>query len=317
LGFTGCPLSGSPNPGFAHYNPRTGKNSLIAYNTNKEIDNSMETKSIDGLKIYYEPENADAAELVGGACEKTISLLAERWGLKIPADCRVYVMTSWEWYLWHSSPPLWKVLLAITLPINYFRIRKMWPLAGGWEQQYGTRHTMGVKTPELMEQADRSHGLKLFEVEDNVTQKVEYVTCHELTHAFVSDFKLPNWLKEGLSMLAVDYYAGSNTVREDTMQSLMKFDEVDESEKERQLIINDPDAIIYIYARGYWITRYLEETYPDLLTSLFSEQMARQNIEEKIAARMGLSREEFWREINDIVLQYFGTQEKESHHALE
>jgi hypothetical protein len=259
------------------------RTTLIAYNNCKEIDNSMETKSIDGLKIYYEPENADAAELVGGACEKTITLLAEHWGLKTPADCRVYVMTSWEWYLWHSSPPLWKVLLAITLPINYFRIKKMWPLAGGWEQQYGTRHTMGVKTPELMEQADRSHGLKLF----------------------------------GLSMLAVDYYAGSDTVREDTLQSLEKFDEVDESEKERQLNINDPDAIIYIYARGYWITRYLEETYPGLLPSLFNEQTERQNIEEEIAARMGLSREDFWREINDIVLQYFGTQGKESHHAPE
>ena len=94
----------------------------------------METLKINGLVLFFDASEQDAAKLIGAACEKSVQIIHERWGLDIPEDCRVYVMTSWLRFLFHAPPWPYRILVAATLPLWYFRARKLWALAGGWHQ---------------------------------------------------------------------------------------------------------------------------------------------------------------------------------------
>lgn len=265
----------------------------------------METMPIGGLTLYFDADERDAAELISGACEKTIWLARENWSLAVPSDCRVYVMTSWLDFIFHSAPWRWRVLLAPTLPIWYFRVSKLWRFAGGWMQRYGARRAVGIKPPRLIEDADRSMGDRIFVRETDVREKVQHIACHELTHAIAAHLKLPMWLNEGLAMLAVDKFFGRPSVRPETIETLSKSPGQTSPGEYRKVKISDPDAIVYHYVRGYWITRYLEDAQPALLTDILSQRYSHKALERKLAAALGIGREEFWGSINDIVVSHF------------
>lgn len=61
----------------------------------------MKQLRIVGLDLYYEPQEQDSARLIGAACEKSVQLIQQRYGLPAPRDCRVYVLTSWRRFLFH------------------------------------------------------------------------------------------------------------------------------------------------------------------------------------------------------------------------
>ncbi|MDY0020657.1 MAG: hypothetical protein RBT47_11725, partial [Anaerolineae bacterium] len=142
----------------------------------------MQKIAVESLTLYFDAEEREAAGWVRQACERSARLLREQWGLAAPKDCRVYIMTSWLDFAFRSAPWLWKMLLALTLPLWAFRIRKLWPLAGGWAQSYGRRRTVGVKPPRLLQLADRRMGERIFIEEGTLDEKVQRITCHELTH---------------------------------------------------------------------------------------------------------------------------------------
>ena len=114
----------------------------------------MQTKTISGLTLLFDQNEQKAAELIGQACEKSVQTIQGCWGLDTPEDCRVYVMTSWLRFLFHAPSWPYRILVAATLPLWYFRARKLWALAGGWHQQFGQRRAVGVKPPHLLKNAD-------------------------------------------------------------------------------------------------------------------------------------------------------------------
>jgi len=137
----------------------------------------METMAVDGVTLFFDAREREAAGLVRDACEKSIRLIRECWGLDTPADCRVYVMTSWLHFVFHSSPWPWRILLGISMPLWYYRVKKTWPFAGGWAQRYGKRRAVGIKPPRLIQQADRAMGELIFIQEADISEKMQHVTC--------------------------------------------------------------------------------------------------------------------------------------------
>jgi len=182
----------------------------------------------------------------------------------------------------------------------------MWRFAGGWTQRYGTRLAVGVKPPRLMSSADRSIGERIFMPEDDVTEKVRHVTCHELTHAFVAHLRLPSWLNEGLAMVTVDRFFGKATVRQDTLALLGRPSHPSRPIAAAALNIADKGAIVHHYVRGYWIARYLAETNVELLRELLSVRTTRQQLESRIAARLGVASGALWTDVDSILLSHFG-----------
>jgi len=264
--------------------------------------------TVDGLTVYFDADEREAAGLIGRASAKSAQLIRRLWGLETPRDCRVYVMTSWFRFLFHSAPAyLWPVLVLL-MPFWIGRVRQLWRVAGGWAQRWGTRRAVGVKPPRLMEIADTSIGSRIFVKTENIEEKVENVTCHELVHAFSGHLKLPMWLNEGLAMVTVDYFLDKQTVRDDTLDLVEQWTGEKDPARYRKMRITNPDAIVYHYARGYWLTRYLEETRPELLEELLKRRLGHRKLERRVAAAVGMKPSEFWRSIDGTVVTHFRTE---------
>lgn len=265
----------------------------------------MDTLPANGLTIYYPPEERAAAELVRETCAQTLAVIGQRWDLAAPRDCRVYVMTSWQGMLFHAAPWPWRISMALLLPVWALRTRRVWPLAGGWMLSFGRRRTVGVKPPRLMVQADRSIGQRLYKEENSLNEKVRNITAHELTHACTAHLRLPVWLNEGLAMLAADLLLAQDTIRAETLDILAATTVKTNPASYRKLNLRDHDALVYVYARGYWITRYLADAHPALLTQLLARRHRRRDLEAQVAAACGLTPGAFWRAIDDAVVEYF------------
>jgi hypothetical protein len=265
----------------------------------------MQRISINGLTLYFGEEDQDTVAQIRQACEKSVHLMQEHYGLDTPKDCRVYIMTSWIGFMFHSAPWPWKVLLVVTLPLWANRVKKVWLLAGGWEQRFGQRRAVGVKPPRILQLADKRIGDRFFVSRENVDERVQSITCHELTHAFTSHLELPTWLKEGLAMVMVDKYFEEPTVRYETLEMLERPSDKHSTGGRQKLKIEDEEAMVDLYARGYWLTRYIEETQPGLLKGLLSRRYHHDELESKIAAAYGKRIEEFWGEIDEVLYSHF------------
>lgn len=265
----------------------------------------METALVKGLTLFFDLDERDAAEIIRRACEKSVQLIHEYWGLDTPADCRVYVMTSWLHFCFHAAPWHWRILLGALWPLWYFRARQVWPYAGGMAQQFGKRRAIGVKPPWLVQLADKSMGERMFVQIDDMDTKVQLVTCHELTHAFASHLKLPMWLNESLAQITSDKFLGEPTVRFDTLRTLSSSSCGTDPGRYQKARVSNPDALVYHFVRGYWITRYMQDTRPELLKSLLVQRYPHKVLETQVATAYGMGYKEFWEKIDGIVVSHF------------
>jgi hypothetical protein len=223
----------------------------------------VEQLTTSGPTVYFEAQDGDDAKLIAGACECAVTVLGEEWGLRPPEDCRVYVASDGRSFVTRSAPPAWRVLLTVTRPIWSRTLRKSWRFSGGLSQQYGRRWVIGVKPVRLMRAADPGVQHRLFVTEDDVEQRVRHVLTHELAHAAASDRKLPDWLDEGLAMLAVDRCFEKATVRAETIDLVGHRPK--RSERKRPV-----DTTLRLYAQAYWTARYIDEAKPGLLREVLA-----------------------------------------------
>jgi hypothetical protein len=264
----------------------------------------METRSIHTVTLYFDAGEERAADLITGACQRSLDLIHELWGLAAPAECRVYVMTSWQRFMFHSAPWPWRIYLALTLPLRYGRIQQVWAMAGGWAQRYGQRQTIGIKPPRLLREVDAGLRERVF-VRREVDEWVQHNTCHELVHACSEHLRLPSWLHEGLAMITVDRFAGKATVKGVTLQTLASLSQGTRPQEGYAGFSSDPDSLLYLAVRGYWITRYLAEAQLALLREQFAQPQPHEALEGALAAGMGMDLEEFWSRIDSVVVSHF------------
>jgi hypothetical protein len=204
--------------------------------------------------------------------EATVTTLGARWGLQVPGGCEVHVLTDPDAFLRATAPPRWRWLLGVTRPLWRTRAERVFALAGGWMQPWRGRPAVGVKPPELLARAETRLGERLFLPVPDPFEKVGHIATHELTHAFTAHLRLPPWLNEGLAMRAVDHVAGRSTVREDSRE-LARLDPATLGRRAyRRVQPRDHDALIELYATGYWLTRRLEDEAPALLAELLSRR---------------------------------------------
>lgn len=65
------------------------------------------------------------------------------------------------------------------------------------------------------------------------------------------------------------------------------------------------DALIQFYAQGYWATRYLAETQPELLPRLLAQRRSHAALEGEITTVLQLAPTAFWQELNGVVVAHF------------
>lgn len=265
----------------------------------------VETMSSNGFVVLFDTCDRDTADVVAGACEKSVLHICDNLGLGAPADLRVYVMTSWLRFVFHPAPWHLRILLAISLPLWFMRVRRLWCYSAGWSQRFGGRTAVGIKPPRLLEHADGSIGAEVFMEERDADEKTEHVTCHELVHAFTAHLKLPLWLNEGLAQVMVEEVFGKRTVKDSTLSMLERSSGGRGAGSYRKLRPGDKTALAYHFVRGYWLTRYLRSTKPGLIVSLLRTRRSHGRVEREVAEACGMDAREFWSVIDNTLVSHF------------
>ena len=261
----------------------------------------MKAKSIRNLSLYFEEGEEAAAELIASASERSLDIIQDLWELEAPALCRVYILTSWRSFLFHSAPWPWRVYLAATLPLRSARLQKVWDMAGGWTQPYGRQWVIGIKPPRLLQKVDTGLRGRVF-IRREVGEWVQHNTCHELVHACSGHLRLPAWLQEGLAMVTVDRFAGRQTVKPETLEALIK--QTHKTEPQRANF-PDPDILLYLAVRGYWITRFLADLKPGLLREQLVRRQPHAALEAALAAGLDMDPGDFWTQIDKLVAAHY------------
>ncbi len=180
--------------------------------------------------------------------------------------------------------------------------QRLWPVVGGITLRTQPPAVL-VKPPRLLAEANVRLGEKLFIRLEDIDDRVRSVTCHELVHAYANSRALPPWLNEGIAMLTVDRFFGFDTVKPQTLELLGT---VERPIRSYLSLPKLPDTeLVKLYARGYWITRYLSERHPDVLERLLGRRLGIGINEGRLAAAVGLPRRRLWAEIDGIVFDHF------------
>jgi hypothetical protein len=269
----------------------------------------VKSQQIENLVLVYPPVEQETADLIAAACEKAIALAGETWGLGPPEGCRIYVMTSWLGFIFQSAPWPWRILLGATLPFWGFRARRTWPYSAAWTQRYGKRVAIGVKPPRMLAESDPKHrdrlGFRMFVEEKDMGVNVQQVTCHELVHACSAHLELPTWLNEGIATVTSDRFLDRPTIKRETLTYMRTFAPKAPPLSYRDLSRRGVEAIAYHGIRGYWLTRYLEETHPGFLRDLFSRHRDVGTMEREIISELEMEPERFWHDIDEVVADHF------------
>lgn len=256
----------------------------------------MKNVIVDNIKILFNDEGKSAVDLFADACTRISPLIYEIWDLKTPSNCKIYIMTSWQSFLFHSASFPRKLFYVLTILLWYVRINREWPRIIGWTLP--PHPTSGVKTPALIKLSDRKLGEKIFIQETNLDKIVQSAICHELVHAFSVHLKLPLWLNEGIAMYTVDKFIEKTTVKAETIKFLETYPHKHRPTNYRKLMRLDADSIVYNYVRSYWLTRYLEHNYPGFIKSLLVKHQSNRKIEKQLSVKTGIPLKEFWNEID-------------------
>jgi hypothetical protein len=261
----------------------------------------MSMKKVGDIRIIYPKKEAKTAELAAEACEEAFRLTRDIWGLKPPKDCRIYVMTSWLGFIINSAPPKWKLSLLPTFPLWMPRIRRTWPYSAAWTQRYGPRIAIGIKPPRLIERSQRKIGSIMLVEEPDPDLNIRNVTCHELIHACSARLILPMWLNEGIALYGTERFSGKPSIRTETLRLIREHSPKEGPPSYSRLSRMRVEQIAYHDSRGYWLVKYLEETSPGFLKSLFDLHRYESELEEKIAEKLGIGKEDLWLKIDDII----------------
>jgi hypothetical protein len=241
-----------------------------------------------GIPVYFPERYRLFAEGIVVAVEETTRFLQDHWRLRPPADCQVHVLTDVFGFIAETVPRRLRILVALTKPLWRKRAERTFRIAGGWMLPWPGRMAVGVKPPELLASAKTSLGERLFEPVPDPTEKAMHLTCHELTHAYSAHLRLPPWINEGLAMRAVDHVAGYPTVREETSVQVLWDTSALDPKAYRQVKPADHEALLSLYATGYWMTRRLEEQAPDTFRELLEHRRSPGDVNRLVSEALAL-----------------------------
>jgi hypothetical protein len=106
-------------------------------------------------------------------------------------------------------------------------------------------------------------------------------------------------------MVSVDGLRGAPSVRSDTLELIAGRRVKCSPTGYPRSSLKDADAWIYLYARGYWLTRYIVDKRPTLIPGLLEKPRPHCEVEEETARAFGLGHDEFWSRIDEMLVIHF------------
>jgi len=246
------------------------------------------------IEIQYQARDEAVARDVLSSSGTYLDGIEAHYGLRRPARIRLVVLTSWFWFPFQTAP--WYLLPSVImlLPVWARRARRIWPIAGGWQQSYpGGVAAIGIKPPRMIDQSDLSVGEQLFREIEDARMKTHSLLIHELTHACTNRMHLPAWLNEGLAMAAVDHLLGIESVLPQS-RNLVREEVLRKERMRAGQTGRDRDALLALYAAGYWLVRWVEKRHPGLLKELLAVRHGRDQVQAIIEDALGCGSGKLW-----------------------
>jgi len=262
----------------------------------------MDCVQVNGIPVFHGPQDRDTALQIGTFATAAVQFLTAHLGPP-PKEVRVYVMDSFIRFRFHAAPWPYRPLFLLLLPFWYRRVMKLWPRVGGLTERYESRPAVGIKPPRLLQVADAEIRRCIMFPEPDMPTRLQGMVCHELTHAFTIRLSLPVWLNEGIAVRAAEQFLGKPMVRPDSLELLKTRGKGSRPRTYRHLSHLDSDEMAYEYARGYWITRFLDERHPELLRDFLRERKAEDEIESAIRRHASIRHRRFWNDIDAVVAE--------------
>lgn len=241
-----------------------------------------------GISVIFAEGERAFAESIAGAVEESARFLQRCWRLRAPDECQVRVLTDACGFIADTVPRHLRAVVALTKPFWKKRAERAFGIAGGWMLPWPGRMAVGVKPPHLLAAARSEVGRRLFVPVPDLVEKARHVTCHELTHAFTAHLRLPAWINEGLAMRAVDHVAGYATVRADTSTRVFPDPAALDANAYRRVKPSDHEALLALYATGYWTIRRLEMEAPETLRQMLAQRRPRGEVDRIVAEALAL-----------------------------
>lgn len=258
---------------------------------------------VAGFRLIGDDADPVGTNVIAEAVAASVPVIEELWPFRRPRRARVVVWTDWmDGY--RRGLSWWR--RAIVMALGKRRIerlgQRMWPIVGGITLRTQPPAVL-IKPPRLLEEADLRLGEKLFVRLDDTEMRVRSITCHELMHAYASSRALPPWLNEGIAMLTVDRFFGFDTVKPQTLELLGTVERPIRSYLSLPKLTDS--ELVKLYARGYWITRYLAEVHPTVLRKLVGFRVGIGIPEQAIASAIGVPRRRLWEDIDGVVFDHY------------
>lgn len=265
----------------------------------------MQKLRIKGQLVFAHPDDHESAILAGHIAIAATKMLKKHWSLSSPGAVRVYLITDLVKFRLHSAPWPQKIIRTISLPLWRNIARDFWFQAKGVAEPYYSRPAIGIKPPRLLDTTMKTPYGAVMVDEPGLVSTLRNVICHEMTHVYTASRKLPRWLNEGLAVLASELFVGMPLVKPESLALLKPRGEGRPPESLHWINIRNDTALIYEYVRGYWITRYLEETYPRLLRKIIIRMRSHVRIHKTIADQLSIPYAIFWADIDAVVAKHF------------
>lgn len=257
--------------------------------------------------IFYDRKFREEKNIVKNSYREIIKIIEKRWGVTLTQKIRIYILNSDLRFLFYASPTYYKVLLfTILLPYWLIVQRKKWAKKRG-VCSFKT-HTPCILIKPLKYHED--YYKKKFENTkvNNISAKFRRTLSNLFTHVCINDLEIPYWLEEGISLVMMEHYDGEQSLDKTSLTTIQE--KVERGFDVEEINLHDEEDYKYLYTKGYWTVKYLEDEYPGLLKEVIN-QFQKNEIEIAIGEELDISNEnrnKLWVEIDNIILCYYNNQ---------
>jgi|GEM_PF-3918969 len=213
------------------------------------------------IMVFYKPADKQEMLQVFEKIKPQLDKIDEILYQNLSTPLRVYFTDSMLSVMFHTTTFGKKIAMFILLPFWYGKAKKYWNYSKGWLMKNNLLNSIVVKNSDGIKKSISMNKVvykEEFEPKSIVEQQ-RRVFLHQYVQALLSKTRKPEWLEEGLSYMILEKYYGSSIIKEETLQMVQGLPE------------SSVEDIIFSGIKGYWMIKYIDRNYPDLLDKLLKD----------------------------------------------
>jgi hypothetical protein len=275
----------------------------------------METKCLGDATIYFRHTERQTAALIEEVYARSVPLLHSMFGLRPAKELRFVVLATHWGFVRHCIPRRQKALVLVYLPFTLGQIKRIFAAGCSWTAEHKDHVLVGVKAiqslgslPELLQTSWADPTSPALSGEEWLRAWVR----GQIIGACCQPYRLPDWLHAGIAGLIRDHVSEPPSKPAGLARLLERFGTLDmevaplcNPEQANSLPQEARDKLAAPDFLAYWVTRFIEESRPGLIRSLFQSGCRGKAFEREIAAALGIDPTRFAADVVKLAAAHF------------